>query len=386
MPEERAMAEVVRFFWSGGDAGVPLTKIPEQDRQPLRVHRNVVQACAPAVVKQLEEGRFVAAAWESGGQICLILCHPNLAKGPADNLLVDTTALPRVVLRVGGWDELSEPTRLFLKAFGSDAATAEECMAARRALVDWLTAHGQADMAATVKHFSSFPFGVRSDALEVINIWRHVLVKGRQAEQIDRFLEEVGKRFEALGWSRDTIIEGQMNRDEHQRNRFYCWISGAGPRPRVLLCLNRSTDRRVRGGTYSLLDDRPGLGLPEVANTIQHVLAEVLEPAAATVGLEVTYPRLGPISRVGARTAAAMTAFAEAADGQWPLSVALEPAWRHFVVTAFREGVAFKPEEVTAWFNASGWEEGPAIELAKRFYAEAVLLEEYEEEEGRQPA
>jgi hypothetical protein len=268
----------------------------------------------------------------------------------------------------------------------SEAATTEECMAARRALVDWLTAHGQADMAGTVRYFSAFPFGVRSDFLEVINIWRHVLVKGRQAEQIDRFLDEAGKKFESLGWSRDTVLERQMNRDEHQRNRFYCWIGGPGPRPLVRLCLNRTTDRRVRGGTYSLLDDRPGLALSEVARAIQDVLAEVLEPAAAAAGLTVAYPHLGPISRVGARTAAGMTALAEASDGQWPLPDALESVWRNFVVTAFREDVAFKPEELIAWFKASGWEERPAIELAKRFYAEAALLEEYEEEEGRQPA
>ena len=35
----------------------------------------------PLSSKQLEEGRFVAAAWESGGHIHLILCHPNRAKG-----------------------------------------------------------------------------------------------------------------------------------------------------------------------------------------------------------------------------------------------------------------------------------------------------------------
>jgi hypothetical protein len=225
-----------------------------------------------------------------------------------------------------------------------------------------------------------------SDALEVINSWRHVLVKGRQAEQIDRFLEEAGKRFAALGWSRDPTSEGPMNRDERQLNRFYCWVSGAGPRPQVLLCLNRSTDRRVRGSTYFPPDNRPGLSLSELANTIQHVLAEVLEPAAAAVGLEVTYPRFGPISRVGARTTSALTAFAEAGDGQWPLPDALEPAWRKFVVTAFREDVAFQPEELIAWFKASGWEERPAVELAKRFSADAALLGQYEEEEDRQPA
>lgn len=379
--DERAMAEAVRFFWRGREEAVPLAEIPEQDRNPLRVRRSVVQVHAPAVVQQLEEGRFVAAAWESGGQISLSLCHPNLAKSPANTLLLDTMALPRVVLRLGGWDEIPEATRLFLTAFGSEAASVEECVAARRALAEWVAGHGQPDMAAVVRHFSAFPFGVRSDALEVINIWRHVLVKG-QKEQIDGFLSEVGQRFEALGWSREPTREAQLNRGEYQRNRFYCWISGPGNRPRVLLCLNRATERRVRGGTYNLLDEQAGLA--DLASAIQYALKEVLEPAASALGLEVSYPRLGPISRVGPRTAAAMTALAEVGDGQWPLPEPLDPVWRNVVVTAFREDVAFKPEELTAWFAASGWDELASGELTKRFYADAALLGEFED--GRQPA
>ena len=84
------MTEAIRFYWRGRDASIPLGEIPEQDRTPLRIRRSVVQKCTPSVVKQLEEGRFVAAAWEAGGQIHLILCHPNLAKGSADTFVVNT--------------------------------------------------------------------------------------------------------------------------------------------------------------------------------------------------------------------------------------------------------------------------------------------------------
>ena len=173
-----------------------------------------------------------------------------------------------------------------------------------------------------------------------------------------------------------------MNRDEYQRNRFYCWASSPYNRPRVLLCLNRATERRIRGGTYDI-DERAGVA--DLASAIQHVLKEVLEPAAAALGLEISYPHLGPISRVGNRTAAAMTALAEAGDGQWPLSDKLEPIWRTFVLTAFRDDAALHPEELTAWFIASGWDERAAAELTRRFYTEAALLGEYEEA-GRQPA
>jgi hypothetical protein len=223
--------------------------------------------------------------------------------------------------------------------------------------------------------------GSPMDALQVIDIWRHVLVKG-QREQIDRFLGEVGQRFGVLGWSHDTIVEGQMNRNEYQRNHISCWVRNSDQKPRVLLCLNRATDRRVRGGAYDI-DRRADLA--DLAMAIQHVLREVLEPAAAAVGLVLSYPRLGPISRVGTKTEAAMTALAESDDGQWPLSGDVEAVWRTFVLTAVRDDVALKPEELTAWFIANGWDERASAELTKRFYKEAALLGEYEEV-GRLPA
>lgn len=375
------MVEAVRFFWMGRDAGIPLGEIPEPYRNPLRIRRSVAEAYAPEVVKQLAEGRFVAAAWETGGKISLILCHPNLAKSPFDTFLVDTQALPGVVLKLGSWDEIPESTRLLLTAFGSEAASVEECMAARAALMHWLVEHSQSDMATVVRRYSSFPLGIRSDALEVINIWRHMLVKGERL-QVDLFLEEVGRRFEAIGWSRDQSIEWQMDPNEHQRQRYYCWTSTAGHQPRVLLCLNRVTDRRVQGGTYNT-DEQASLA--DLAGAIQHVLKDVLEPAAAVVGLSISYPRLGPISRVGTSTAAVMTALAEAGDGQWPLRAGSEVVWRDFVQTAYREEVAISPDELKAWFIASGWSETAARELTIRFYKDVALIREYEEA-GRQPA
>ena len=330
------MTEAVRFYWRERDASTPLGAIPEQDRRPLRVRRSSVQSYTPDVVKQLEEGRSVAAVWETDGQIYLILCHPSLAKGSADPTLVNTTALPRVVLKLSGWDQAPEMTRLFLRAFGSEAANADECAAARRELATWLTANGQPETAKLVQHYSAFPFGVGSDILDVINVWRNLLIKG-QREQLDRLLNEVEQRFSALGWSRDVSIEAQMNRPEHQVNRFYCWRSTPDAPPQILLCLNRASDRRIRGGTY---DIDPGARLADLASAIQHVLKEVIEPATDAVGSEVSYPRLGPISRVGLKTEAAMTAFARSGDGQWPIAEHVAPLWRAFVLTAFREDVA----------------------------------------------
>jgi hypothetical protein len=376
------MTEAVRFFWLRGEASLPLDRIPEGDRSPLRVRRSVVQAHAPDVLRQLEAGRFIATAWPSGEQIAMILCHPNHAKALADAFLVNTPALPRVVLHLRDWAEAPEVARLLLAAFGSEVADAEECLAARRQLVEWLERNGPPEMAMTVRHFFNFPFGFRADALDIVNVWRQVLVRG-QKEQLDRFMVEVERRFEALGWSREVTLEARFNSNPHQINHLYCWVSGQGALPRVLLCLNRATDRRVRGGTYDLLDGRPSL--VDLAREIQRILAEVIEPAAAEVGLEVSYPRLGPISRVSAKTLAVLTALAEEADGRWPLPGDLEPAWRDFIFTAVRDGVAIHPEELTEWLLASGWSKEDAAVIANRFYTDAARAGEYEEA-GRQPA
>lgn len=375
------MTEAVRFYWRGREESIPLGEIPEADRKPLRIRRSVVQLYTPTVFQQLADGRFVAAVWEADGRIKLILCHPNLAKGGTDAFVLDTTLLPHVVLRVPRWDEVPGATALFLRAFGSEASSVEDCAAARRDLVDWLDRHGQAEMALIVRRYSNFPFGVRSDALEVIEAWRRLVIRGER-EQIDCFFADVDQRFSRLGWSRETNIEADRNRGRPETSRFFCWVSNALPSPRVLLCLKRTAERRVRGGEYNI---EAGAGIASLATAMQLALKEVIEPAAAALGLNVMYPRLGPISRIGPKTEATMAALAESADGEWPLPPSALPLWRHLIISAYQENVAIKPEELTAWFTASGWDEAPASELTRHFYGEMALIAEYEEA-GRQPA
>ena len=375
------MTKAIRFYWRGRDASIPLGKIPKQDRAPLRIRFSVVRKHTPSVVEHLNDIQFVAVAWEAGGQIHLILCDPQVAKGSSDPFVVNTQLLPQLVLRLTGWDQAPESSRLLLRAFGSEAANVDECVTARRELVDWLATNGQPEMSKIVKHYSTFPFDLRSDALEIINIWRKISVEG-QEKQIEKFLSEIDQRFAGVGWSRDSVIEGKFNRNEHQINYLHCWSTNWDDRPRVMLCLNRATEGRVRGGTY---DIKGSATLADLARVIQHILREVLEPGATAAGLEVAYPRLGPISRIGPKTQAAMIAFVEAGDGGWPLPRQVEERWRILVLTAFREDVALKPEELTAWFAASGWDEQAATELTNRFYADVALISEYQESE-RQPA
>jgi hypothetical protein len=384
-PEERAMTDAVRFYWQRGEAELPLAAIAEEDRSPLRVRRSLVQAFAPTATAQLAAGRFIAVVWPIDGKLRMLVCHPNAAKG-SDSLLVNPSALPQLTIKLSGWEEAPAVASLFLRAFGSEAATPDECATARQDLAAWLTNHSQPEMAAVTRHYSAFPFGVRSEALDVIHIWRKLLVQGEK-EQIDRLLEEWQHRFEAIAWTRDFERETKMNGfTVHRLNRFYCWQGGRGVKPEVMLCLNRTTPKRVRGSTFDILD--PLLGLVDLAHTIQHVLRDVVEAAAIATGLSVSYARLGPISRVGENTARAMTAFAEEADRQLSPTERTEKVkslWQTFIHTAFREDVAINPDELTSWFNASGWNMEASSELSRRFYSEMALLAEFEEA-GSEPA
>lgn len=366
------MLEVVRFYWHRGELSLPLNVILKEDQHPLRLRHSVVQAHAPEVARQLEDGRFVVAAWKSDGIISMILCHPNVAKGNFDTLLINTPALPKVVLKLNSWQDGPNVSRLLLRAFGSESQSIEECSEARKELVNWLTDQGQSQMAAIVKKFQTFPFSLRSDELE------HLLILG-QKEQIDRFIGEVEQRFEAIGWTATTAYESQLHRNPQQLNRSYYWISGPGNSPHILLHMNRETERSIRGVTYNIHDLRPGI--PDFASEIQRVITEVLEPSAAAVGLEISYTHLGPFSRCGIGTKAAMIALAEAGNGQWPLPPALQPLWRKFIITALREDAALHRYELTKWFIANGWNQEDSRALTNRFYADATLLAEFKNEE-----
>jgi hypothetical protein len=376
------MTESIRAYWRGREAALPLDALSPEHRSPLRVLRSVLGRHVPDALHHLEQGNFFALAWPEGDRIRMILCHPNLAKGNHDRFCLDTRELPRVVLTLPDWNAAPGAAWLFLRAFGAEAVSPDDCAAARRALVEWLRTHAQPEMAQIVQRYSSFPLGVRSDALEVIDIWRHILIKG-QKEQIDQVIAQIGQRFEALGWRREAEFERHSNRSPDQIGTVHCWSGSAGNGPEVLLSLARTTAPSLRGGTYNLLEKRASIA--DLANAMQFAMAEVLEPSAQALGLAVSYPRLGPISKVRPATVAAMTAFAEAADGRSPLPDEVQPLWRIFTRTAYQDAVAISPDELTAWFIANGWEDGAASELTERFYTEVASLAECEEA-GRQVA
>jgi hypothetical protein len=217
------------------------------------------------------------------------------------------------------------------------------------------------------------------EAIETINSWRRILIEGNP-DQIDRMLADVERRLDEKGWTREPRIEAKMEPAPNQANRWRCFVGGPRNGPKLMLGLTRVSDRRVRGGTYSLIDGPPGMRTTDVAGVVGDVMNEVVTPSASSFGLKVTIPRLGRLSRVPPKTAAALLTFSDSVAGIWPLPPESERMWRHFVIDACREDAAFDVDEISDWFVTNGWASEAAHALTKRFISEAGLITEYEEE------
>lgn len=219
-------------------------------------------------------------------------------------------------------------------------------------------------------------------AIDLIASWRRILIEGK-ADQITSMLKDLEGRLKSKGFERDAEAEEKMNWHHYQRNRVLCFVGGPEGGPRLLLCLNLVSERRVRGGTYSLIDASPDAGPVEVAAVVDDVIKNVIVPSANSLGLKVTRPRLGPNSVVQPKTMATLVAFSDVATGGGlPLSEASEAAWRRFLITASQEDVAFDKDELMDWFVSNGWGSEDARTLTERFVREATLLAEYSEAGG----
>lgn len=219
-------------------------------------------------------------------------------------------------------------------------------------------------------------------AVDMISSWRGILIEGK-ADQIASMLKDLETRLLAKGFGRDENAEKKMNWHPYQRNRVLCFVGGPEDGPRLLLCLNCVSERRVRGGTYSLIDGPSGAAPVEVAAVVDDIIKNAIVPAANMFGLKVTCPHLGPNSLVQPKTMATLLAFSDVATGGGlPLSEASEAAWRKFVITASQEDVAFDQDELMDWFVTNGWESKDARTLTDRFVLEATLLAEYAEASG----
>jgi hypothetical protein len=219
-------------------------------------------------------------------------------------------------------------------------------------------------------------------AIDLIASWRKILIEGR-ADEITSMLKDLEDRLKSKGFERDAEAEKKANWHPYQRNEVLCFVGGPEGGPRLRLCLNVVSERRVRGGTYSLIDVPPGMGSVEVATVVDDVIRNVIVPSANSFGLKVTWPRLGPNSVVQPRTMAALVAFSDTATGEGlPLPEASEAAWRKFLITASQEDVAFEMGELRDWFVSNGWRSEDALTLTERFIREATLLAEYSEAGG----
>jgi len=217
------------------------------------------------------------------------------------------------------------------------------------------------------------------EAIETINSWRRILIEG-EPEHIDRMLDDFERRLRERGWAQNSDMEAKMGRSADRKNRWLCVVGGPHDGPRLMLCLTRVSDRRVRGGPYSLLNGPPGMQPTDVAGVVENVMKGVLTPSASSFGLKVTVPRLGRNSRVPPKTLAALVSFSDLAAAAWPLPTELEPVWRRFVISACREDAAFDIDELSEWFVTNGWSSEAAHALTERFISEASLITEYDDE------
>lgn len=213
------------------------------------------------------------------------------------------------------------------------------------------------------------------ESLDTINSWRRVLIEG-MSDRIDRMLFEVERTFAAKGWQRRADIEGNLARTPDALDQWRCFVGGPEHGPQLMLGLARVSERRIRGGTYSLLSAAEPA---EVAGVVSDVILNVIAPTAADLGLTVTIPRLGYSSQVPLKTLAVLLQFSDFAAGSWPLSPEMERVWQRFVATACRENAAFEAEEMADWFVANGWSPESARQLRDRFLSEAALIAEYNE-------
>lgn len=214
------------------------------------------------------------------------------------------------------------------------------------------------------------------EAIDSINSWRRILVEG-PPEAIDLMLQTVEKRLDEKGWKRCPELEAKMARFPHSTDRFRCFESGPQNGPQLMLGLSRVSERRIRGGTYSLISASEPI---DVAGVVDDVIKNVISASASDLGLKVTAPRLGYASQVPPKTMAALYGFSDFAAGTWPLSLEMNRAWQHFVATACRDGAAFDVDELMDWFVANGWSTDAARQLRDRFLSEAALIAEYDEE------
>lgn len=214
------------------------------------------------------------------------------------------------------------------------------------------------------------------EAIDTIDSWRRILVEGPPS-QIDLMLQTVERKLAAKGWKRRPDLEAKTARSPDSAGRIRCFVGGPQNGPQLMLGLTRVSERRIRGGTYSLISASEPT---DVADVVDDVIKNVISPSASDLGLTVTTPRLGYASQVPPKTLAALHAFSDLAAGTWPLSTDLNRAWQHFVATACRDGAAFDVDELMDWFVTNGWNSEAARQLRDRFLSEAALIAEYDDE------
>ena len=146
-------------------------------------------------------------------------------------------------------------------------------------------------------------------AIETLNSFRRILVEGKP-QQISLMLADIEERLKGEGFTREPIAEKRLNWNPARRNTFLCFLGGPQGGPKLLLCLNRVSDRKVRGATCSFIEG-PDASPVQVAEVVDSVINKIIVPSSNHFGLKVTQPRFGPLSVVPPTTMTALVTFTD---------------------------------------------------------------------------
>jgi hypothetical protein len=198
--------------------------------------------------------------------------------------------------------------------------------------------------------------------------WRTSLYRGGQAV-VDLFLDKIDARLPP-DWVRDRNCESTRARPDRTR----CYLYDQAGDAAVRVWLQRVTATRVRGGPVQLIHPPPSGNAESVGELVARFADAIVLPAARSAGALCTRPAFGPRSALTPAVDMLFTQFADAADGEWPLTDRAQGLWDELVSGCLAEQAAIDRDELHHWFKDSGWEREAASALVDRFFTDSEWL------------
>lgn len=206
------------------------------------------------------------------------------------------------------------------------------------------------------------------DPFASLRDWRCSLYRGDHAS-VDQFLDLIDATLPA-DWIRDRGYEQSRARPD----RIRCHLFDRAGDASVRVWLERVSATRVRGGPIEVIRHPPAGNAGRIGELVGRFAGGCVLPAAISAGVRCTRPTFGARSAISSTTEMLFTQFADAADGEWPLTAHLQELWDELISLCLREQVALDRNELTQWAIDNGWEQPAAASLVDRFFADSRWL------------